>query len=112
MTEEDNKIINRLLKHLNYGGPKHWITKHLPATKIERPISFEAYRKKVRRLTEDVKHLIPGVERRGFKSDHIDHKRSIWNGFKNGIPAEEIAHIDNLRMLPHRENMRKGTRCV
>jgi hypothetical protein len=69
---------------------------------------FHVYRQEVRRLTELVAHLIPGIEKRGFKNHHIDHIKPIWHGFNNNIPPEEIADISNLRMLPYRENMLKG----
>lgn len=69
------------------------------------------YRKRVWELTESVAHLIPGIEKRGFKKYHIDHRFSIWYGFKLNIPPETIASINNLRMISHIENLRKGTRC-
>jgi hypothetical protein len=72
---------------------------------------FRAYREEVYRLTELVAHLVPGVEKRGFRNHHIDHKISIWYGFKNGISPEVVADIKNLRMLPYKENLRKGIRC-
>lgn len=69
---------------------------------------FREYRKKVNKLTEKVAHLIPGVENRGFTKKHIDHKISIWDGWNKGFPAESIADISNLEMLPYRDNMVKG----
>jgi hypothetical protein len=40
----------------------------------------------------------------------LDHIYSIWNGFKNNIPAEQIGDISNLRYIPSGENCIKGTR--
>lgn len=71
---------------------------------------WKRYRARVWELTEQVSHLIPGIEKRGFKDHHIDHTTSIWRGYKEGIPAELIGSLSNLRMLPYRENMAKGVR--
>jgi hypothetical protein len=40
----------------------------------------------------------------------IDHIIPIKYGFENNIPAEEIAHINNLRMLTWEENISKGSK--
>lgn len=72
--------------------------------------SFRSYRKRVRILTEKVAHLIPGIEKRGFRDYHIDHIISIWKGFKLGICEHKIADLSNLRMLHYEENMLKGIR--
>lgn len=69
---------------------------------------FKEYRKKVRELTELVAHLIPGIHLRGFRGYHIDHKISIWYGFRNNFLPEQIAALSNLRMLFHKDNMLKG----
>ena len=115
----DNKA---LLKNLNFSiASSKELAKYAQAQRVKiltaapsercKP-PFIAYKRKVMRLTEATKHLVPGVEKRGFKAYHIDHKVSIWFGFKNGIPAEKIAHIDNLRMLTAKDNMLKGRKCV
>jgi hypothetical protein len=38
----------------------------------------------------------------------LDHIVSLKKGFKEGIPAEQIGHIENLQMLPWEENITKG----
>lgn len=38
----------------------------------------------------------------------LDHKISAKLGFKNGTKPEEIASVENLQMLPWRENIMKG----
>ena len=73
---------------------------------------FRKYREEVWKLTDEVAHLIPGIENRGWTKDHIDHIISIWYGFKKGMPVEMIASLNNLRMLHYRDNMRKGTRVL
>ena len=74
---------------------------------------FDLYRKQVQDLTElQPLHELEGIEKRGFRDHHIDHKISIWHGYKNAMDPEQIAHISNLRMLPYKENMRKGKSCA
>lgn len=69
------------------------------------------YRSLVRKLTElQPLHLLPGIELRG-QQFHIDHKISIRFAFDEGIPAEECAALDNLQIIPWRENFRKGNSC-
>lgn len=83
-----------------------------PERRKKKNSPWRQYKRKVWLLTEAVAHLIPGIETRGFQKNHIDHMVSLSYGFKHNIPAEEIAHLNNLRMLPHRENMKKGRKCV
>ena len=48
----------------------------------------------------------------GYKKDayHLDHKISIKYGFENNILPYIIGNIDNLQMLPARENCSKGSK--
>lgn len=59
--------------------------------------------------------LLPNFDKRGRQRDKdsfaIDHKISIIYGFKNDIPPEVIGNVNNLQMLPHRENSRKCIDC-
>ncbi len=74
--------------------------------------SWKAYRKLVHKLTElQPLDTLENIDKRGFKDHHVDHKISIWYGWKNNIPADEIAHISNLRLIPYKENMCKGIKC-
>lgn len=86
---------------------KYWLRESKKKPKSD----FELYKIKVKELTEDVKHLIPGIENRGYFKYHIDHRISIKWGFENNIPEEHIAHIDNLRMLWWKENLNKNIIC-
>lgn len=97
-----------------------WLPSPPPPKRIKetKPIKSEVFRSawkkyqiEVKELTEKVAHLIPGIENRGFKAYHIDHITSIWFGYKHGISVERIADLSNLRMLPYKDNMRKGRRC-
>lgn len=73
---------------------------------------FRIYKKKVWDLTEIICKGLKGIEKRGFKNHHIDHKISIWQGYKSSIPVEYIASLENLRMIPYKENMLKGRKSV
>lgn len=42
---------------------------------------------------------------------HLDHKFSIKEGFKYNLLPYYIGHINNLEMLPARENCSKGSKC-
>lgn len=76
----------------------------------------DIYYKRVWELTENSfkenKSRLENGDKRGFKQYHIDHIIPIAYGYKNNIPAETIAHIDNLRMLYHKENMIKGAKIT
>lgn len=41
----------------------------------------------------------------------LDHKVSVWYGWKNNIPPEEIGDISNLRYILCIDNCIKGTKC-
>jgi hypothetical protein len=42
----------------------------------------------------------------------LDHRISIWYGYKNDILPEIIGNINNLKYIPSKHNSIKGTRCV
>jgi hypothetical protein len=42
---------------------------------------------------------------------HIDHKYSILNGYKNKISPLVIGHLQNLEMIPWKENVSKHAKC-
>ena len=78
---------------------------------------FRVYRREVDRLTARVftinRRLINpqsfprtrcGVEG-GYQ---LDHRMSVKEGFEKKIPACEIAHINNLQMMPWKANRAKG----
>ena len=72
---------------------------------------FIKYRTNVYEITNKVKHLLPGIELRGYRQFHIDHKISIKFGFDNKIPEEHIADISNLQLLWWKDNYIKKTEC-
>jgi len=42
---------------------------------------------------------------------HIDHQYSILAGYKNKISPLVIGHLQNLKMIPWRDNVSKHTKC-
>jgi len=79
--------------------------------------AYRSYANKVHRLTrtiyEEKKHIINpnnhprtlcGVDG-GYQLDHIT---TIRYGFENNISAEEIARVENLRMLSWKENLKRN----
>jgi hypothetical protein len=91
--------------------PKRTIKPKTKGKKKKPLTKFDLYKEKVVELTEKVKHLIEGIENRGWHKFHIDHKISIKWGFDNNIPPKHIAHIDNLRMLWWKDNFNKNIVC-
>ena len=76
------------------------------------PTEFESYRYKVDVLTaKQPIHLLENFDKRGRAGDegayHLDHIISVWYGFHNNIPPEQISDISNLRMIPWMENQQK-----
>jgi hypothetical protein len=51
---------------------------------------------------------LENFDKRGFRGYHVDHKVSVWYGFKNNIHPASIAHISNLQMVPYQKNLNKG----
>lgn len=92
-------------------------------TKVTTP-DYKRYVNKVHRLSDKTylenKHLInphdfprtlAGVDE-GYQLDHIV---SIKTGFESNIAAQELARVENLRMLPWRHNLernRKGPKSL
>jgi hypothetical protein len=78
---------------------------------------YRKYSGRVHRLTakiyESAKYIInPNDYPRGLAGQdgvyHLDHIVSIRYGFDNNIPPEDIAKVENLQMLPWKENISKG----
>lgn len=69
------------------------------------------YKNLVWRLT-DAQDLsaVPGIELREWRKYDLDHIISIHEGFKRGLPPQVIASLDNLRIIPHKENSEKGSK--
>jgi hypothetical protein len=82
------------------------------ATPIEDRDKFQEYRNKVGlESSRHEIHLLENFDKRGPKEYHLDHKYSVFEGFKNNVPIEIIGHICNLEMLRYDENTSKGEKC-
>lgn len=96
-----------------YGLGKHTISnilhKHKPHLKGSKtPIppemrsSFDAYAKKVRRLTE-MTLRIHGLEKEDGK--HWNHRFSVLDGWRNSVPVDIISNRINLELITAKENL-------
>jgi hypothetical protein len=56
------------------------------------------------------KIINPENFRRG-KKYHLDHKYSIYEGFKNNISPKIIGGVENLEIIPESDNLSKGKKC-
>lgn len=91
---------------------------------------FKIYRRKVDKLTRDIKNILieswNGLDyydgeyilnNFNLKYTHgdyptIDHKISVSYGFKNNIPPEEIARFENLCVTKRRTNSKKYNKSI
>jgi hypothetical protein len=82
----------------------------------EEILKFEKYRKQVRALTaktyRNFKSFINPNDLVNGKYDyHIDHKYSVYEGFKNNVDVKIISSKENLQMLYYLDNLSKGVGC-
>lgn len=75
----------------------------------EELLILQKYKKKVRALTastyKQFKHIInPDNLKIGRGNNHLDHKFSIYEGFKNNVPPEVLSSKENLEVIPEKEN--------
>ena len=54
-------------------------------------------------------HKLRNFKKRGWRKYHLDHIVSISHGFLNGLSPEQIGGMSNLRFIPWKENIRKGS---
>lgn len=80
--------------------------------KQDRKDAYQKYHQEVSMLTEQIAHLVPGVEKREFRKWDLDHKIPISYGFENGIHPLSISCLSNLQVIPHLDNYRKGNKMI
>ena len=73
---------------------------------------WKAYKRLVWKITnqQPVKRL-KHSEKRGFHNYHLDHKVSIWYGYKNSVDPHVIGSIKNLEFIPWKDNFKKAIKC-
>jgi hypothetical protein len=101
-------VVSRSLETRKQNGSIYKWTK-------EQVASYEVYRRQVNFLSEKTyeQHrdkINPDGLERGMLTHHLDHIYPVVLGFMNGLPAEDLAHWRNLRVIPHVENRSKGQR--
>lgn len=71
---------------------------------------WKKYSITVRKLTKlnDIKKLENYENRAYIGGYHLDHKISVYYGYRNGITCDKIAHISNLRYITGIENFCKN----
>ena len=77
---------------------------------------IEKYKKQIRSLTAKnyrlYKDIINPNNLKISKNDHhIDHKFSIYEGFKNNVDTKIISAKENLQVIPSKENLSKQGKC-
>lgn len=76
--------------------------------------NFKDYARLVWRYTnKNNLSVLENIEKRGRSTNdyHLDHKYSIFQGFKDNIPAKIIGNICNLEMLKSGQNLSKNKKC-
>jgi len=53
--------------------------------------------------------ILENFDKRGWKNHHLDHIYPIAVGFHNNISPKKIGNIKNLRFIPYKENLSKGS---
>jgi hypothetical protein len=67
------------------------------------------YKALVWRLTEKNAHKVKDIHKRSFKDFHIDHIISIHYGFLHNLTPSFISSSENLRVIPAKNNLSKGS---
>ena len=93
------------------------ITKKHPKIKQKikkiKDLEKKLYYAMVWEVTEGQKlYLLENSDKRGWKDHHIDHIYPIILAFKEKIPPEKVGNIKNLRFIPYKENLSKGSKVT
>lgn len=77
--------------------------------------AYKKYRRKIAYLSNKMAFILDNVEKRGCSgvkdAYQLDHKYSVFEGFKNGVSPEIISSKFNLQFIPWEENNKKGSTC-
>lgn len=73
---------------------------------------WRKYRNLVWKITKKQPiHKLENFKNRGFHNYHLDHKVSIWYGYKNKLDPKMIGSIANLEFIHWKLNLRKSIKC-
>ncbi len=53
--------------------------------------------------------ILENSDKRGWKNHHLDHIYPIAMGYNEKISPKKIGNIKNLRFIPYKENLSKGS---
>lgn len=82
---------------------------NLSADNIMYKVPFKTYRGIVDSMTKKLPlHKLKDIEKRKFYSWDLDHIISCKFGWENNMNPKDIACMENLQMLTHKENQEKG----
>jgi len=106
LTPEQKQAIKDKIRKTNENNG-NWITED----QVE---NFKDYSRLVWRYTNaNDLSVLENIENRGMAPDeyHLDHRYSIFQGFRDDVPAKIIGSIDNLEMLVSGQNLSKNKKC-
>jgi hypothetical protein len=72
---------------------------------------FKRYYYRVMYRTKQSSTKVLNIDKRNYKTYHLDHKYSIVKGFKEKIPSEIIGSVVNLEIISAANNLKKGASC-
>ena len=112
----DKRYVNFAAKHKKFICSYCYYDSIKCGFKNEDLLEYMNYAKKVRSLTKITyrryKDIInPNNYKIGKYLYHIDHKYSIFEGFKNNIPPEILSAKENLEPILGSENCSKQSKC-
>ena len=104
---KNNKIYYKIRK----------ITKKYPKIKQKikniKNLEKKLYYATVWEVTEEQPlRILENFDKRGWKNHHLDHIYPIALGYSKGISPEKIGNIKNLRFIPYKENLNKGSKVT
>lgn len=104
--EEKQHVINRRAAKLN----NITVDDYVNITRSDRDVYYAAVYSHTEKSYATHKHLIDPNSLRSAEY-HLDHKYSIFHGFREGIDPEIIGSYHNLELLSGTANMSKGSAC-
>lgn len=101
------EIINRIFE-IKFGKSYDEYLEQLP--------DFIRYKKEVHKFTrKQPSYLLNNFNKRGLSgvhgSYHLDHKFTMYQGFKDNVCPYIVGNIINLEMLPYKDNISKNYKC-